>query len=791
MAGEGRTGYLTLLPALNFYRIHLLLFILTPLVFSAILWRSNGRFKIAYIDSLFLCVSSVTGTGLYTVDLSALTAWQQAILVFLELIGSPVAVSWVVVLVRRHYFVNHLRHIIRAELDRTKFQSRMNESKGDSEAPKYGRQGHPPKRNDKPFITGMGSKGVNADMIHRVDAAPRLIGAMDFSEQSLKERNTGLHSGTSALSSGLEAAESNTPVAKELLRHDTQPRVDFAASTPSEKDSPSKSDPSISKNPSNCMTTADPFRGKSLVQERTLTRRRTRSLRQHETDFGGFAGPADLVSNVIRRATPNLHTHLTRTMTMPHTVTITGTANDECTEDAGRPVPYISFNAVVDRNSMFRKLSEEDLRELGGVEYRALNALLWIVPAYYIGILAVSFAVIAPYMSLPRWKSNFLPPQQHRAINPIWFSVFQIVAAWANTGMSLVDQNMIPFQTAYPMIFFLILCILAGNTAFVRMSAWILAKCTPRESRLYETYHFLLDHPRRCFIYLFPSRQTWFLVLMLLFMNCTDWFFFLILDIGNSAITSIPLGTRIVLGLLQACAVRTAGFQSVVLSALAPAVKFLYTVMMYISVYPVAMSVRTTNVYEEQSLGIYEEEAEIDDNDEQFNSGSRVAIWGRYIFVHIRRQLAFDMWWLAFALFLLCIIEAHNLNDAAEATWFNIFQLTFELVSAYGTVGLSLGIPTANYSFAGALKTLSKLILCAVMLRGRHRGLPVALDRAVLLPSEFRPKEKDRQQPDLGTPGIPRTNSLTPEHEEIAALDCTDPHDLHEERQKSRAMKRI
>ena len=35
------------------------------------------------------------------------------------------------------------------------------------------------------------------------------------------------------------------------------------------------------------------------------------------------------------------------------------------------------------------------------------------------------------------------------------------------------------------------------------------------------------------------------------------------------------------------------------------------------------------------------------------------------------------------------------------------------------------------------MHTLSKLIVCLVMLRGRHRGLPVALDRAVLLPSEF------------------------------------------------------
>ena len=42
-----------------------------------------------------------------------------------------------------------------------------------------------------------------------------------------------------------------------------------------------------------------------------------------------------------------------------------------------------------------------------------------------------------------------------------------------------------------------------------------------------------------------------------------------------------------------------------------------------------------------------------------------------------------------------------------------------------------------NYSLSGEFHVLSKLIVCAVMLRGRHRGLPDALDRAVLLPREF------------------------------------------------------
>ena len=75
--------------------------LLIPLFWSVIFWASNGQFPVKFIDSLFLCVSAATGTGLGSVDLSALTAWQQAILVILEIIGSPVTVSWVVVMFRR------------------------------------------------------------------------------------------------------------------------------------------------------------------------------------------------------------------------------------------------------------------------------------------------------------------------------------------------------------------------------------------------------------------------------------------------------------------------------------------------------------------------------------------------------------------------------------------------------------------------------------------------------------------------------------------------------------------
>ena len=62
------------------------------------------------------------------------------------------------------------------------------------------------------------------------------------------------------------------------------------------------------------------------------------------------------------------------------------------------------------------------------------------------------------------------------------------------------------------------------------------------------------------------------------------------------------------------------------------------------------MSVRSTNVYESKSLGVF------DDSDSE---SEHEAEWDRqkpkattYLAYHARRQLTFDMWYLMLALFL-------------------------------------------------------------------------------------------------------------------------------------------
>ena len=86
---------------------------------------------------------------------------------------------------------------------------------------------------------------------------------------------------------------------------------------------------------------------------------------------------------------------------------------------------------------------------------------------------------------------------------------------------------------------------------------------------------------------------------------------------------------------------------------------------------------------------------------------------------------------------MISIVERGEIvNTDADWEYYSTWNIIFEVVSAYGTVGLSLGVPFDNYSFSGIWHTLSKLILIAVMIRGRHRGLPYAIDRAVMLPGE-------------------------------------------------------
>lgn len=228
-------------------------------------------------------------------------------------------------------------------------------------------------------------------------------------------------------------------------------------------------------------------------------------------------------------------------------------------------------------------------------------------------------------------------------------------------------------------------------------------------------------------------------------------------------------------GLFQASATRTAGFSVVSLSSLHPAIQVSYMIMMYISIFPVAISMRRTNVYEEKSLGLYANEKEVPD-DEATTAPS-------YIGFHLRRQLSFDLWYVFLGLFVLAIAESSRLQQ--QDPNFQLFTVLFEAVSAYGTVGLSFGYPGVNTSFSGQFNVVGKLVIMAMQIRGRHRGLPHSLDRAVLLPSDALTRHdtdverRPRRASSFSGVGLPRPQSRTlsqsrPDAGQSTGLDFQD-----------------
>ncbi|KAL1310526.1 hypothetical protein AAFC00_000810 [Neodothiora populina] len=399
--------------------------------------------------------------------------------------------------------------------------------------------------------------------------------------------------------------------------------------------------------------------------------------------------------------------------------------------------PYLSFKPVLDKKGRIYSLDERQKTELGGVEYRALKLLSWLLPAYILFWVIIGIVILVPYGTVDRNVENIIQTSQPGNLSPGWWATFTVISAFGNCGMSPLDANLVPFQGYYLILIVTGALILLGNQffpIFLRLFIWTIFKMVPRDSQLHHTCAFLLQHPRRCFILLFPSINTWYLLAVQFTLGNVLWAFFGILNIGLPEFEAMSAGRETALGLFQALGARVGGMYVVLLSNVAPALQIMYLIAMYISAFPIIVSLRQTNVYEERSLGLEHQSADDPSNE---NKGSSISM-------HVRRQLAYDLWWLALAIWLISIIERIEIQND-DMKFFNIWTIMFEVFSGYGNVGLSLGVPFDDYSFSGVWHTLSKLVLIVVMLRGRHRGLPYAVDRAVLLPGEELMEEMDRE----------------------------------------------
>ncbi|KAF5377172.1 hypothetical protein D9615_006433 [Tricholomella constricta] len=705
----------------TFFRLHLSAFTLIPLITSGIFYACNGRYHIPYIDCLFLCYSAMTGTGLATRNLSTLTPFQQVLLWLLMASGTTTTTSWLMVLARRKFLRSECDYIYWIQKEFQEFQqTQQGIQKTDISMPHAGRRLSLLVTEPTPGGTPYPSRGVTPDVIN---GDPEKAQPAD--EHQFLDGNV-LSSSPSALSIDLPPI---SPIQNITWQDPVSPLTDsirqrrvLGFHEPSE--------PSTRRGMTIMTSTNGPF--PSHVP----------GVDNKHQGLGGFPGPVQLVQKAAKHFVPKAYNKFERSMTLQTTTTV---------QVDGRTIRS-------GRNSYFRTetMRDDEVEKIGGAEYRALNLLSFLIPIYFVAIQLITFLVFAPWLAATK-TYNHVFETQPRSVSKLWFSLFLTMSAYSGTGLDLCDTAMLPFQEAYLMIFGIMFALLAGNHAqpiFLRFVIWITKRFSDETTNWGKTLKFLLDHPRRHVMSPHPAVPECSNVVLTyrsVLLECNrvvsfwdpQFVYFLNspVDLGLPIFKELPIAPRVIIGLFQGIAVRASGLTIIVIGNLAPAVQFLYVVMMYIAVYPVGMCIRATNVYEERSLGIFEDpEGDIPENLATLDVRERV---GRYLGWHVRQQMAIDIWWLVSGIFIVTIIERGNIMNP-EKPYIALFPIIFELVSAFAGIGLSLGFPGDNFSLVGTMGPLSKIVVIIIMIRGRHRGLPVAIDRAVMFPEELvtNPKKK-------------------------------------------------
>jgi Trk-type K+ transport system membrane component len=807
-----RPSFLSPNPHFNFITVHYFIIIGMSLV-ASILVYAGGKGNLPYIDALFFATGSNTQAGLNTVDVNTLNTFQQSILFFCCMVTNPISINSGVVFLRLYWFEKRFQGIVRDATSRRATLT-MSRSKAKPAHPIDVERGVGDKKitvmhntakasrmnYDGTVVNDYGSNGtaqvhpllesLNSPSANGAPASPR-DPIIKFSDQ-VKRSHALVEDGNEEdvpLPSKRTDAEHIAILERQrkedkgtgMLRipgpRDAERGVlpeELENADPEELENVNTLDednigPTDRRVPDSDLSStrrgSSPTRRVSTNPDRhpaiTIAEPEQHPKRAELADSLQAAGKTLSVLKPRKPWGTGEKTHLTPAPTNdPSNRPLQRIRTALSQHKDSDPMPYLSWQPTLGRNSEFLDLTEEQREELGGIEYRSLKTLAVVTTFYFWGFWIFGLVCLLPWILVNNDTYGGIVDAAGQ--NRVWWAFFTSNSAFMDLGFTLTSDSMNSFNTAIFPLLVMSFLIVIGNTGFpimLRFCIWFAHLLVPRGSGLWEELRFLLDHPRRCFTLLFPSTANWWLFLILVVLNGIDLIFFIILDLGTGAVSDLPLNIRFLDGWFQAASTRTAGFSVVNLSAVHPAVQTSYLIMMYISVFPIAISVRRTNVYEEKSLGLYGSANDIEDRNENGFS---------YVGAHLRRQLSFDLWYIFIGYFILTISEGPRLMSGD----FSMFAALFEIVSAYGTVGLSLGYTGINASLCSQFSVIGKLVIVAMMVRGRHRGLPYGLDRAILLPSE----SLNRKEAEQAEARLQRRQS---------AVSLTHPQSLARDRSRS------
>ena len=268
-------------------------------------------------------------------------------------------------------------------------------------------------------------------------------------------------------------------------------------------------------------------------------------------------------------------------------------------------------------------------------------------------------------------------------IQAVGYSIFHSVSAFCNAGFALFSNNMENYTGNILINFVITSLIILGGLGF---------------AAILDVYNVIKKTRRKL------STSTHLAMAMTIFLICFGAIMTFILEYSNKGtIGNLSLHDKLLSSYFQSVTLRTAGFQTIDLATLTTPTIIIYLFLMFIGASPGSTGggLKTT------TLGI-------------LLLGVMNAITGREDIEYRRRRLSWQTFNKACAILMLSLfylfvmIIIMSIFDSSKG----FLPLLFELISAFGTVGLSMGV-TAKLSI------ISKLIIILTMYIGRVGPLTI------------------------------------------------------------------
>lgn len=295
----------------------------------------------------------------------------------------------------------------------------------------------------------------------------------------------------------------------------------------------------------------------------------------------------------------------------------------------------------------------------------------------------------------------------------LYFAIFHAVSAFCNAGFCLYTQSFMDFRSDPLVNFTLGLLIMSGGIGFLVMLEL---------KRLF----FKSNQPHRTRRLSVHSKLVLTLTFLLLVAGTLG---FLIYE-WNGSMAGLPFPTKLMTAFFQSVTTRTAGFNTLDFGRMANVTLLFTILLMFVG----AASGSTGGGIKINTLGV-------------LFALSRSRLRGEEATSIFRRTLAPETLGRAISVFVVAVIVIYAATMALTVTELgttlheesrgDLLEILFEVVSAFGTVGLSVGITST-------LSTLGKLILVLVMFGGRLGPLSIAVALTVREPrSRFQYPEEN------------------------------------------------